>query len=61
MLFGIVVIVGIFVLLVYMVGHAINIIQRVVDGQKAFNRSKTKCPYCGVIGHGKEYHVPRSE
>jgi hypothetical protein len=59
MVWGLIAIIGVLILLVYMVGHSINIVQATVDGQRAFKRSKKKCPYCGKIGHGKEYHVPK--
>ena len=46
-------------LVIFMVGRSINIAQGVSNGYWSSKRAKTICPYCGVKGHGKEFHTPK--
>lgn len=59
MLVGIVVVIGIAFLLLYMVGRSINIAQETSDNYWSRKRANTICPYCGIKGHGKEFHTPK--
>lgn len=59
MLVGLIVVVGALFLVIYAVGHSIEIAQQTSNSYWAGKRAKMTCPYCGIKGHGKEFHTPK--
>lgn len=59
MLVGLIVVLGIVFLVIYMVGRSVEIAQQTSNNYWSHKRANTTCPYCGVKGHGKEFHTPK--